>query len=91
MTTLQRKSVPAKRPALTREQARKVRELMLDSGYSRREAVAWVTEMEPDDASKRPTVRAKTMTIAEEFKVAPLSDLRGSIGRELDEIAGRMP
>ncbi len=37
---------PAKRARLTRAQSAKVRELMEDGGYSRAEAVAWVTTFE---------------------------------------------
>lgn len=76
---------------LSRAQRAKVRSLMADSGYSRREAVAWVEAFEPDDAQTRPTVKVPARTCAEEVRVAPLSDLRLKLGRDLDELAALSP
>lgn len=36
---------------LTREQARRVRELMVDEGMTRAQAVAWVRELEPAECT----------------------------------------
>lgn len=42
------------KPKLTKEQRRRVRELMQDEGNTRAEAVAWVLHFEPAEPDREP-------------------------------------
>lgn len=77
------------RTKLTKEQARRVRELMLDEGNTRAEAVAWVLAFEPDGLPRRAIPTQGELSANLERDLRPLALSESSALGLIDEVSNQ--